>query len=114
MNGGNSDFFSDGFTMSLITAQRWAGVLAVKLTSKLFHVWTLSGDAALSTCLFTLLLNSYLSDKTLLNSGADKDEKHGLRCFLLSVSNGEPPIFRVTELRKDRDCSKWDDQRCVV
>lgn len=48
-------FFSDGFIMSLITAQRWAGLLAVKLTSKLFHVWTLCSDAALSTCLFILL-----------------------------------------------------------
>lgn len=70
-------FFFVGFTMSLITAQRWAGLLAVKLTSELFHVWTLCSDAALSTCLFTQLLNSYLCDKTTLNTGADKDEKHG-------------------------------------
>lgn len=102
------------FIMSLITAQRWAGLCAVKLSGKLFHVWTLCSGAALSMCLFTLLLKSYLCDKKKLNTAADKDEMHGRCYFLLSVSNWEPPIFRVNGLKKDRDGQKWDDQCCMI
>lgn len=112
---GTLDFFVS-FIISLITAQRWAGFTAVKLTGKLFHVWTLCSDAALSTCLFTLLLNTYLFHEKTLNTGADKDEKRRQFFFFLflCVSNREPPIFSFIGLKKDRDGSKWDNQCCMV
>lgn len=42
--------------------------------------------ATASACLFTLLLNTYHSNKMMLNTGADKDEKHGRHIFLFSGS----------------------------
>lgn len=105
-------YFSVTFTISLIEAQRRADLTAVKLTGKLFHVWTLCNDSALSTCLFPLLLNTYLCDKRTLNTGADRDEKHrraalfSPRCVKLRAS--------YLECRQIEERQRWLEMRRSV
>lgn len=97
-----TQIFSVSFIMSLIRAQRWEGLLAVTL----FHVWTLSSDAALSVYLFTLLSNSYLCDEMTLNP-ADKDEKHGAAVFPLLFSG--PVSGRKVKMVKELINAAWPE-----
>lgn len=106
---GTLDFFVS-FIISLITAQRWAGFTAVKLTGKLFHVWTLCSDAALSTCLFTLLLNTYLFHEKTLNTRADKDEKRR-QFFFFSFSLCVKPRATYFQFHWIEERQRWLEMR---
>lgn len=72
--------------------------------------------ATASACLFTLLLNTYHSNKIMLNTGADKDEKHGRHIFLFSGSREE--LFgvggeRSVDWRKPQT-ARNDNQCCTA